>query len=698
MHISYTYSLLCVYLDSKLASFQRQLNLYGFRRYTEGNIPSAYWNSKFLRDQPQLVPEMKRNLARNEKNDNDKNGEKSGSDRPDKLIRSDSIVTAGTTNMNDETFDTYVTTPTTGNEHLTVSPRSDITMDEAYPNPYHPSYHHLNQQQAQYRGKTVIPLDAWQNEQTFSLSDPQGLLSSEEINVQKKDKNTNRKRRKNNNTTTHNNNTNTPTANNNTPTPNNKSSSTTVSELSEDGDETVASSTMSPHMFSSRFTTSDLSRPNHTGGSGGYYNSTNYSATYINGIVSPPSPTTLSVMKGSSIGSGGGGDLNLMSVAPVDYHTGDHMSVPPSTAPKLYSLENINGVDCFVPVTLNSSTHSIAPILSRSGSVSSMASHHVSTPSYHDHKLSVPPSPGGANSCPCCAVNPHNAMQAVNHLIPHFAVTYNPPCAYVNGVDPLNSSCHSVMSNFSNHGAIPLPPPAMMHKPAPGLSPLMTDLSVNSLNAGMNSFQLDNPTRSPHHHPHVITPHSNPHAPLSPRVGRSLPNTPSLSRHQSAQSFFNGPYPLAAPLVSAPSSPNMSYNTKRKRNQGRNTNTTSALFSRQQSYNSFNNVNTDFDAIEFYNKSMQEKEAKENRIMTGESYTGGINNNTTTNTQHNNINTSNTNNTTTHTTIVSNSGNTSSGELSSELLEGGLILGDDAEFIKMFSDPNSEHYIPISTL
>ena len=691
MYLSYTYhAILCLYTDSKLASFQRQLNLYGFRRYTEGNIPSAYWNSKFLRDQPQLVPEMKRNLARNEKNEGDKNGEKSGTDRHDKLIRSDSIVTSGTSYMNDETFDTYVTTPT-GNEHLTVSPRSDITMDEAYPNPYHPSNHHLNQQQqAQYRGKTVIPLDAWQNEQTFSLSDPQGLLSSEEINVQKKDKNTNRKRRKNN--TTQNNNT--PTTNTNSNTPNNKSSSTTVSELSEDGDETVASSTMSPHMFSSRFTTSDLSRPNHTGG---YYNSTNYSATYINGIVSPPSPTTLSVMKGSSIGSGGsggGGALNLMSVTPVDYHTGDHMSVPPSTAPKLYSLENINGVDCFVPVTLNSSTHSIAPILSRSGSVSSMASHHVSprsTPSYHDHKPSVPPSPGGANSCPCCAVNPHNAMQAVNHLIPHFAVTYNPPCAYVNGVDPLNSSCHSVMSNFSNHGAIPLPPPAMMHKPAPGLSPLMTDLSVNSLNAGMNNFQLDNPTRSPHHHPHVITSHCNPHAPLSPRVGRSLPNTPSLSRHQSAQSFFNGPYPLPAPLVSAPSSPSMSYNTKRKRNQQpRNTNTTSALFSRQQSYNSF-------DAIEFYNKSMQEEEAKARRIMTGDMYTGAGVNNTTT---HSNTDPNTNTTTNTHTTIVSssNSGNTSSGELSSELLEGGLILGDDAEFIKMFSDPNSEHYIPISTL
>jgi hypothetical protein len=46
--------------QSKLASFQRQLNLYGFRRILKGEEQGAYFHSQFMRDRPDLVADIKR--------------------------------------------------------------------------------------------------------------------------------------------------------------------------------------------------------------------------------------------------------------------------------------------------------------------------------------------------------------------------------------------------------------------------------------------------------------------------------------------------------------------------------------------------------------------------------------------------------------------------------------------------------------
>jgi len=45
---------------SKLTSFQRQLNLYGFRRITKGDDSGAYFHPKFQRERQDLVSEIKR--------------------------------------------------------------------------------------------------------------------------------------------------------------------------------------------------------------------------------------------------------------------------------------------------------------------------------------------------------------------------------------------------------------------------------------------------------------------------------------------------------------------------------------------------------------------------------------------------------------------------------------------------------------
>lgn len=49
-----------LFIDSKFASFQRQLNLYGFRRINKGSDQGAYYHPKFQRGKDQLVREIRR--------------------------------------------------------------------------------------------------------------------------------------------------------------------------------------------------------------------------------------------------------------------------------------------------------------------------------------------------------------------------------------------------------------------------------------------------------------------------------------------------------------------------------------------------------------------------------------------------------------------------------------------------------------
>ncbi|KAJ1418210.1 HSF-type DNA-binding-domain-containing protein, partial [Ochromonadaceae sp. CCMP2298] len=45
---------------TKLTSFQRQLNLYGFRRLTKGEDQGAYFHPKFQRSRREMMAEIKR--------------------------------------------------------------------------------------------------------------------------------------------------------------------------------------------------------------------------------------------------------------------------------------------------------------------------------------------------------------------------------------------------------------------------------------------------------------------------------------------------------------------------------------------------------------------------------------------------------------------------------------------------------------
>lgn len=59
------------YADSKLTSFQRQLNLYGFRRVTKGEDQGAYYHQRFQRGRADSVAEIRRLRGRHTTNGSD---------------------------------------------------------------------------------------------------------------------------------------------------------------------------------------------------------------------------------------------------------------------------------------------------------------------------------------------------------------------------------------------------------------------------------------------------------------------------------------------------------------------------------------------------------------------------------------------------------------------------------------------------
>jgi len=46
--------------QSRLSSFQRQLNIYGFKRITTGHDVDGYYHELFLKDRPSLAVHMRR--------------------------------------------------------------------------------------------------------------------------------------------------------------------------------------------------------------------------------------------------------------------------------------------------------------------------------------------------------------------------------------------------------------------------------------------------------------------------------------------------------------------------------------------------------------------------------------------------------------------------------------------------------------